>query len=79
MRGTLLPSVKVARMVSNWPSTPKMPLANGTTSHCQASSAPRKMASRWDKKVCSNSPVGPQVANSGSQKLPVGAWKMKLS
>ena len=36
MRGTLLPSVKVARTKSYWPSTPKRPLATGTRSHCQA-------------------------------------------
>ena len=29
MRGTLLPSVKVARTKSYWPSTPKMPVATG--------------------------------------------------
>ena len=55
MRGTLLPSVKVARTVSYWPSTPKMPGPSGVTSHCHASSAPRKIASRWEMTVCSSS------------------------
>ena len=45
MRGTLLPSAKVARTTSNWFSTPNMPVPSGAKSHWLWNSPPRNVAS----------------------------------
>ena len=80
IRGTLVPSVKVARTTSNWFSMPQMPPLSGPTSSWLWNSPPRKVASRLRiDRLFQLQRIGSAARRMrlSSQVLPVSRRKMK--